>query len=266
MLIYRYTNGKLTGASMAQRRMHFAAGVGVAALLGLLASVRPHAAYACAFPAADHCYAEAQFTTPGRGELASEALDYIYLGCVAVPNQNENINSDELWAIMNDGSWMEAGIVTGATDAGDMTTPHFFVSDSIRGSNPALNEHIGAEAPTYTANLTRIWQASPEESTTWYGWTFGTGTVTVPGFSNRYGAVELQTGLETSTDGGWNDAAVTHMEYLNWNGDVYTTEWRYGSSQAKAEILGPESGSEQMYFTWETRNWEADFGFHNHGC
>jgi hypothetical protein len=197
----------------------------------------------------------------------------IYLGCLGVPNGAENINTDEMWAVMDDGSWMEAGIITGDVYyAGKVTyddEPHFFISDQrehVAGSNAFYNEDVGSEAPTYTLNETFIRQESPEHSTTWKAWTAGTGWAIVPGFYNRYAAVDLKTGLETSENEGWNDAAVAAMEYLNWNGDVYTTEWKYSSTNAKAEILGPGSGSQQMYFDWEHQNYEADFGYHNHGC
>ncbi len=228
----------------------------------------PSRAWACdnGNESKDHCYAIATLYANGT-PIASEGKAYLDVGCIGLPEGWANINTDEMWAGMSDGSWMEGGIITGDTLAGQYEEPGFFISDSTPGSKNAFyNEHLGGAAPVNTWNLTKLYQASPGKSSTWYGWTAGTGTITVSGFANNSAAVSLQAGLETSTNGGWNEGGVTDMSYLNANGNVYTDDWEYGSHKANAEILGPESGSQGMYFNWVERDWFAYFGFHYHGC
>lgn len=249
--------------------------LGVVFALGTAAFMAsPADAYKCE-PPGRHCYARAAFST-GGGQMASEAVSFIYLGCVGVGGQTEgNFNSDEMWAIKGGGSWIEAGIITGdganqenKEEGYDYTEPHFFVSydrTNHEHENAGVNEVVSTtEAPTHTLNEIRLWQSSPEESTTWNGWTAGTGKVPVEGFANRYAATELQVGLETTEEEGWNDAAFADLAYLNWNGDEYTTEWSHGSYHAERELEGPESAG--LYFDWEHKYYEADFGHNNHGC
>jgi hypothetical protein len=247
-------------------------GVAVVVLGALLAIALPSGASARTIPCTPygaHCYSIAYFTTSSRGQLASEGSGYMFLGCLGVPGQTEgNINTDEMWAVKSEGSWIEAGLITGLTNKGDETLPHFFVSydrKNLSGENAGTNEVIGSEAPVLTANLVTLKQTSPEKSTTWDGWTAGTGTVEVPSFANKYAAVELQTGLETTEETGWNDAAFTGLAYRNWNGTEYTKEWKYGSGvNSESELDEPAKAG--LYFVWEKRNYEADFGQNFHGC
>jgi hypothetical protein len=214
-----------------------------------------------------HCYAIAELSNGNNTQIAAEGAAYLTLGCIGLPNGATNIITDEMWAGMNDGSWMEGGIITGDTLAGYYMEPGFFVSDSIRGSSAFANEHLGGAAPINTWNLTKIWQAKPGASSTWYGWTAGTGTVTVPGFSNNYAATRLQAGLETSENEGWNQAGVTGLSYLNRSGTQYYTSW----PGAKVRFIGAgfrEGVNEnEMYFNWVELYYMAYFGYHlSHGC
>jgi hypothetical protein len=88
----------------------------------------------------------------------------------------------------------------------------------------------------------------------------------VPGFANDYAAVRLQAGLETTTAEGWNDAAVQDLSYLNWDGDVFATEWNNGKYHAEKVFTGPGHEGAEVYWDWESKNAEADFGYKNHGC
>ncbi len=241
--------------------------VAIAASLGLLGAVSLASAgpaYACkaSLSETEHCYAIANFENDGS-QLASGAYAYVYLGCVAVPEQSTNFNDDEIWARMNNGEWMEAGITVGKTRHGDATEPEFFVG---RQNALGYEEYDKGEAPVRTSNLVEIWQASPAKSSTWYGWTAGTGTITVPDFTNDYAAVDLQAGLETTTSEGWNDAAVQDLSYLNWDGDAFTTEWNNGKYHAEKIFGGPGDEGAELYWDWESKNSEADFGYKNHGC
>jgi hypothetical protein len=222
----------------------------------------------------DHCYARTVFSTTG-GPFASEATGAIFLGCLGVEKESENIQTDEMWALMDDESWVEAGLITGDVEgpnhkAETATEPRFFVSYQREGmaneEGAFYNEDIGPEAPTSTLNEVFLRQTSPGKSKTWKGWTAGTGWVETASFKDAHAAVELQAGLETSENGGWNDAAVADLAYLSANGDEYTTDWSHGAYHAEAQIAGPEAEKQHMYFTWEHHYYEADFGFHNHGC
>ena len=231
-----------------------------ASLTVIQAAASPDLAYGCTGTL--KCYSQADLKDSGEA-FASGANDELDVGCVAVPEQEsgKNFNTDELWVIIESAgseTWVEAGIITGYTfSAGDRPEPAFFIASQTGGK---YIEEVGSEASTKALHEVDIWQASPAKSKNWYAATPGTGLIEVYGFPSERAAVELQTGLETSTGEGWNDAAVTAMEYQNSAGE-YKTKWTVSGHGATLSRT-----TEKFYWDWETVNSSADFGFNNHGC
>jgi hypothetical protein len=251
----------------------------------LLSAVRPPPA--SAWPCHEtyegeehHCYAEARLEGYAGEQVASMGGAYIYLGCVGVPEQKTNINTDEMWAGIGPRSWMEAGIITGGTFEKekyfDATTPRFFYSYYRNGTagehTAAVNEHIGSEAPTYTANWVEIKQRSPQKSKLWEAWTAGTGASIPVEFANTHGAERLTVGLETTSNEGWNDAAFTGLFMYSASGNEAKTFWGYEANNGHyfaPKVIVEESREKafpQGYFSWESPAYEADFGYNNHDC
>lgn len=281
--------GSALGASRGSRatsRLHC---IGVTLLGTLFASVAlavasPRPAAACdpaTMPMNDHCYSIGDFSVSNPPtQIAAGASDYVDLGCLGVPDQANNFNTDEMWADMFDGSWIEAGIITGATRIGDYTQPGFFVSwqqANVPGSNAAANEVLPlVVAPTNTWNNVQLWQDVAGRSPYWHAWTAGTGTVTPGPFTNNWAAVDLQAGLETTTVGGWNDAAATNLQYEDWTG-AWHNYWQYRGSNTQLVSggvgvtlggrLAPGSNG-PFYNGWTPgwTNWQFNFGMNWHGC
>ncbi len=217
----------------------------------------------------EHCYSLATLEDEGE-PVASEIGGYIVLGCIGLENPPNNFNTDEMWASMANASWIEGGIVTGITAEKEGTyypEPHFFIAYNHKNTEE-FKIKVGSEAPAMTANLVYLEQAVPNKSKTWYGWTAGTGTITAENFGNSTAATSAEVGLESTQNGGWNDAAFTGLGYLQPSGNVFVSEWKYTGHNAIRELIQPstEPKATSLYFDWEQQNYEADFGQNNHGC
>jgi hypothetical protein len=158
-------------------------------------------------------------------------------------------------------------MITGLTREGYFSYPHFFIAYD-HANTGEFKIKVGSEASAMTANLVYLKQAVPDKSKTWYGWTAGTGTITAENFGNSTAATRAKVGLESTQNGGWNDAAFTGLGYLQPNGNVFVTEWKYAGHNAYEELHQPasEPKATSLYLDWEQQNYEADFGQNFHGC
>jgi hypothetical protein len=243
-----------------------------------IAAARPEVAVACDptanSSANDHCYSlaylnDAATHNPLTG-FESGAAEYIDLECVGVPDQDVNILTDETWADMANGSWIEAGVITGDTLVGDYTEPGFFVSfdrTNVSGDNAFSNEVLPlVEASPNTWNLVELYQAAASASTTWDAWTYGTGTVTVPGFAEDYSAQTIQAGIESTDDDSFNEAVDGDMVFADWTG-TWHTGWSYEGNNALIYTGSPngEFPTDVFYGDWDPEYTAFEYG-QSPGC
>jgi hypothetical protein len=240
----------------------------MALLFSLAVRIKDAKGYSCPV----RCYSSARFYGGGT-QLAAGASDYIDVGCDAVEEEFFNHMSDEMWAIMyepaHEESWIEAGIETGhAYDGGQFLFPGFFVAWQRTTAATYEETDTGVIAEPVWNNI-QLWQDKPGKSKVWHAFTAGTGTLTSPPFSNEDAAIELQTGLETTTPNGWNDASATNLEWEKWNGG-WQPDWEYNPHYAELRsgrygetVLG-QTGP--FYNGWYKKDWSFKFGMNFHGC
>jgi hypothetical protein len=198
----------------------------------VLVAIAPSTAGACNGSDTGHCYAVYDWQTPDASQLTPGISGYINVVCPpTIYDPTADITTDELWADLNDGSWVEGGVLTGeGTNGYPYTSPADFVAaERGRRHDPNLANFwelvYGWQAVAQNMNV-QLLQEAPYGSSAWAAYTPGTGWIGVPGFSNDYAAVEVQAGLETTANSSRNFGVISSLAYEQ-PGYPYIGKWIY---------------------------------------
>jgi hypothetical protein len=166
-----------------------------------------------------HCYAEYQWATPYNTQLTPGVAGWINVYCPPiVPNPYQDFVNDEVWAGMNDGSWVEAGVKTGLGHNGyPYTSPADFIASERGGSRDTSYgqywEFVYGWQTTAQAIPIYLMQAAPYTSSQWNAYTPGTGWIGIPGYANNYAMTNAEAGLETTTSANRDFAVISSLSY-----------------------------------------------------